>query len=158
MLTKKQIEVVHLLNQGMSRVELAETLNLKPKTIKTYIHSIYKRLNVNSVETLLMEATRLKIIGSYSDINMSIGQALRSYRAINKVLQKTTAKRLNVAASTINKIEANTHKPTAETTFKILKLINPKLIDEINKTVYDVIEKGKAHSEWLEKTNNYKDF
>lgn len=158
MLTNKQIDIVRLLNEGKSRIDIAHELKITPKTVKTYIYHIYKRLNVNNSEHMLIEATKLNLINAYTDIDVKIGQALRSYRAINKITQKSIAKRLNVAPSTINKIEANTQKPTAETTFKILKLINPKIIDEINKTMYSVIEEGKNHSEWLDRTNNYKDF
>lgn len=47
-LTLREIEVVNLLLQGISRDKICETLCISPNTLKKHIVNIYKKLNINS--------------------------------------------------------------------------------------------------------------
>lgn len=47
-LTKREIDVLHLLAQGLSNAEIAESLVLSVVTINSYLRSIYSKLGVSS--------------------------------------------------------------------------------------------------------------
>jgi predicted ATPase/DNA-binding CsgD family transcriptional regulator len=47
-LTTREIEVLHLVAQGMSNNQIAEQLVLSPNTVNAHIQSIYRKLDVNS--------------------------------------------------------------------------------------------------------------
>jgi DNA-binding NarL/FixJ family response regulator len=47
-LTDRESEVLALITQGMSNAEVADLTYLSPNTIKTYIRSIYRKINVES--------------------------------------------------------------------------------------------------------------
>ncbi|MDR2715926.1 MAG: LuxR C-terminal-related transcriptional regulator [Coriobacteriaceae bacterium] len=58
-LTRREIEVLDLLNVGMSRQEIAETLGVSHNTIKTHLNSIYSKLGVkNRTEVFKLTHTR----------------------------------------------------------------------------------------------------
>ncbi len=47
-LTDRESEVLALISQGMSNAEIADLTYLSPNTIKTYIRSIYRKIDVDS--------------------------------------------------------------------------------------------------------------
>jgi DNA-binding CsgD family transcriptional regulator len=47
-LTAREVEVLHLVAQGMSNNHVAEQLVLSPNTVNAHIQSIYRKLDVNS--------------------------------------------------------------------------------------------------------------
>lgn len=47
-LTKREIEILEQLNQGLSNTKIATNLNRSPKTIRNHIENIYKKLQVHS--------------------------------------------------------------------------------------------------------------
>src|SRR5699024_9038089 len=47
-ITKRELEVVHLIVDGMNNEQMAEALQVSEKTIKNHLSSIFKKLNVNS--------------------------------------------------------------------------------------------------------------
>ena len=47
-LTDREAEIMHLLNQGMSRTEIAETLNVSQNTVKSHLKNVYSKLGVHS--------------------------------------------------------------------------------------------------------------
>jgi LuxR family maltose regulon positive regulatory protein len=47
-LTRREIEVTHLLNTGMTRSEISEALNISINTTKTHINAIFAKLGVSS--------------------------------------------------------------------------------------------------------------
>ena len=47
-LTDRESEVLALITQGMSNAEVADLTYLSPNTIKTYIRSIYRKIEVES--------------------------------------------------------------------------------------------------------------
>lgn len=51
-LTKKEIIVMELLLQGLSRKEIAKQMDVTVKTSSTHIRHIYKKLNVHCVGEL----------------------------------------------------------------------------------------------------------
>lgn len=61
-LTKRQIEILSLMDQGLSNYELAEVLHISVATVKTHIHNLYTIFSVNNRVNCLRAAkkTRLK--------------------------------------------------------------------------------------------------
>lgn len=59
-LTKREIEVLHLLARGRSVPYISEKLTLSPSTIKTHVKHIYKKVDVHSKQELhdLIDGTR----------------------------------------------------------------------------------------------------
>lgn len=47
-LTEREVQVFTLLEQGMGRAEIAQTLHLSPNTVRTHVHRILRRLDVHS--------------------------------------------------------------------------------------------------------------
>lgn len=56
-LTKREIEILRLVAQGLSDAQVAERLVLSPRTINAHLTSIYNKLGVNS----RVAATRLAL-------------------------------------------------------------------------------------------------
>jgi LuxR family transcriptional regulator, transcriptional regulator of spore coat protein len=46
--TAREIEMLDLMAQGLSRVQVAEHTNLSPKTVCTHIYNVCKKLKVNN--------------------------------------------------------------------------------------------------------------
>ena len=54
-LTRREIEILPLLDEGLSNKEIAARLHVAPVTVKTHLQNIYKKLNVkNRIEALKM--------------------------------------------------------------------------------------------------------
>lgn len=47
-LTPRERQVLYLLGEGRSNKQIARVLSLSPETIKVYLHSVYRKLNVNN--------------------------------------------------------------------------------------------------------------
>jgi DNA-binding NarL/FixJ family response regulator len=47
-LTEREAEILALITQGRSNAEIAEITRLSPNTVKSYIRSLYRRINVGS--------------------------------------------------------------------------------------------------------------
>lgn len=47
-LTRREREVLHLVQQGLTNQEIAETLVIELGTVKNHVHNILRKLNVNS--------------------------------------------------------------------------------------------------------------
>ena len=56
-LTKREIEILRLVAQGLSDAQVAERLVLSPRTINAHLTSIYNKVGVNS----RVAATRLAL-------------------------------------------------------------------------------------------------
>jgi DNA-binding NarL/FixJ family response regulator len=52
----REAEVIALITQGMSNQDIAHTLALSTNTIKSYIRSAYRRMNVTSRSTAILWA------------------------------------------------------------------------------------------------------
>ena len=52
----REAEVIALIAQGMSNQDIAHTLALSTNTIKSYIRSAYRRMNVTSRSTAILWA------------------------------------------------------------------------------------------------------
>jgi len=64
LLTRREIEILPLLAEGLSNKKIAEKLHVAPVTIKTHLQNIYKKLNAkNRIEALTMS----RQIGMISD-------------------------------------------------------------------------------------------
>ena len=64
LLTGREIEVLTLIELGLSNSEIAERLNLAPSTIKTHINNIYSKLGVQSRIHAIRQAKQLGLIKS----------------------------------------------------------------------------------------------
>ena len=59
-LSKKELEVLKMLTQGVSNTEMAHSLNISFHTVKTHIYNIYKKLNVkNRAEAVKLASSAL---------------------------------------------------------------------------------------------------
>jgi DNA-binding NarL/FixJ family response regulator len=47
-LSEREMQVFTLLEQGLSRPEIAEQLHLSPNTVRTHVQRILRRLNTHS--------------------------------------------------------------------------------------------------------------
>jgi len=57
-LSKREIQVIQLLSQGLQNKEIARKLFVSPNTVKYHLKQIYQTLQVGSRAELLMKATR----------------------------------------------------------------------------------------------------
>jgi DNA-binding CsgD family transcriptional regulator len=65
LLSKRELEIVHGVAQGLTNLEIAERLNLSPHTIKNCLFRIFDKLGVsNRVELLVMTMSRDGHVGS----------------------------------------------------------------------------------------------
>lgn len=55
-LTKREIEILEQLNQGLSNTKIAANLFISPKTVRNHIENIYKKLQVHSKMEALQKA------------------------------------------------------------------------------------------------------
>jgi DNA-binding NarL/FixJ family response regulator len=62
-LTDRRRQVAILACQGLSNMEVAETLGVTVGTVKTHLHAIYEKLNIHS----RTELARSLMIGSKAD-------------------------------------------------------------------------------------------
>lgn len=58
-LSKREVEVVNLLAEGLSNRDIARSLNLSENTIKNYLFRIFEKVGVSSRTELLLQAYRL---------------------------------------------------------------------------------------------------
>jgi DNA-binding NarL/FixJ family response regulator len=61
-LTKRELEVLVLLVQGLTYLQIARQMGLQLTTINTHVQSIYRKLGVRSRVQALMRAIELKLI------------------------------------------------------------------------------------------------
>lgn len=61
-LTDREIEILKLIAQGYTNVEISEQLFLSPLTVKTHRNNILKKLNINNTAALVKYAVNLGII------------------------------------------------------------------------------------------------
>ena len=54
-LTEREMEVLRLIDEGMSNHEIAENLNITINTVKGHIKNIYQKLGVNRRVQLLQK-------------------------------------------------------------------------------------------------------
>jgi DNA-binding NarL/FixJ family response regulator len=47
-LTQREVEVLHLLTEGLTNAKIAETLVVSPYTINAHLRSIYNKLDVST--------------------------------------------------------------------------------------------------------------
>ena len=63
-LTEREIDVLRLLAQGLSNKEIARTLSIGEKTVKTHVSSILSKLNVSSRTQAALYAVRIGLVDS----------------------------------------------------------------------------------------------
>ena len=61
-LTKRELEVLVLLVQELTYVQIAQQMGLQVTTINTYVQSIYRKLGVHSRVQALRRAMQLQFI------------------------------------------------------------------------------------------------
>lgn len=62
LLTKRQIEIVLLLAQGLKHDEIAGELNISPRTVEVHKRNIFKKLHISSNTELLRYAIKNKLV------------------------------------------------------------------------------------------------
>jgi DNA-binding NarL/FixJ family response regulator len=61
-LSRREVEIVQLLCEGLSSKEIARRLHLSAKTVENHRYNIYRKCNVDSVATLMRHAIRHGLI------------------------------------------------------------------------------------------------
>ena len=61
-LSERELELVQLLDQGLSNREIAQTLFISPNTVKVHLRNIYTKLRVSSRTEATMVALRQGLI------------------------------------------------------------------------------------------------
>lgn len=59
LLTKREMQVLSLLSEGLGRKEIAVQLQIVSRTVSTHIENIYQKLNVNNAPAAITRAFRL---------------------------------------------------------------------------------------------------
>lgn len=62
-LSARELEVLHLIEQGLSNQEIANRLTLAPSTVKTHINNIYGKLGVQTRIQAIQQARALGLLG-----------------------------------------------------------------------------------------------
>jgi ATP/maltotriose-dependent transcriptional regulator MalT len=60
-LSERELEVLRLLAAGLSNQEIAEQLCVTLGTVKTHVHNIYGKLDVNSRSKAIVRSSELKL-------------------------------------------------------------------------------------------------
>jgi DNA-binding NarL/FixJ family response regulator len=63
-LTEREVEVLRLLAQGQSNKDIAHTLSIGEKTVKTHVSNILSKLNVSSRTQAALYAVRIGLVDS----------------------------------------------------------------------------------------------
>jgi len=63
-LTEREIQVLNLMNKGMSNNEIADDLNITINTVKSYIKNIYQKMGVNRRVQVIARAKELNILNN----------------------------------------------------------------------------------------------
>jgi LuxR family maltose regulon positive regulatory protein len=61
-LSDREMEVLRLINEGLSNQQIAKNLSVAPSTIKTHINNIYGKLGVQTRVQALNRARELKLL------------------------------------------------------------------------------------------------
>jgi DNA-binding CsgD family transcriptional regulator len=61
-LTGREVEVLSLMAEGFSNVEISRILSLSPHTVKSHVNHIFNKLGVNDRTEAAIAAARLKLI------------------------------------------------------------------------------------------------
>lgn len=61
-LSEREIEVLHLITQGLNNQEIAERLTVAPSTVKTHINNIYGKLGVQTRAQCIVKAQEIKLV------------------------------------------------------------------------------------------------
>jgi two-component system, NarL family, response regulator LiaR len=64
-LTRREVEVLILLARGRSNKEVARELSIGQQTVKTYVSSILKKLNVSSRTQAALFAVQSGLVSTY---------------------------------------------------------------------------------------------
>ena len=61
-LSKREMQVLRLLNSSLNVPEIAEEIHLAPTTVRTHVQNIYQKLNVHGRIEALQRATELGLL------------------------------------------------------------------------------------------------
>ena len=76
MLTRRQIEVVRLIGQGLTSQEIALQLGVRPKTVENYKQRVFVRLGVQNQAHAVARCARMGLMDD--DLVASLARDLRS--------------------------------------------------------------------------------
>ena len=62
LLSNREIEVLRLIDSGLSNREIAEALTLEESTVKTHINNIYSKLRIRSRTQAIIRARELNLL------------------------------------------------------------------------------------------------
>jgi DNA-binding NarL/FixJ family response regulator len=62
LLTEREIEIIHLIAEGLNSREAAEQIHLSVTTVRWYLRQIYSKLDVHSRTELIARARELELL------------------------------------------------------------------------------------------------
>jgi len=63
MLTRREIQVVHLLSCGCSYARIGVQLGMSANTVTSHVKNAYRKLDVHTAAAAVMRALELRLIG-----------------------------------------------------------------------------------------------
>jgi LuxR family maltose regulon positive regulatory protein len=66
-LTDREMEILQRLPTRLSTVEIGQTLDISPNTVKTHLRNIYRKLGVRSRNKAVIQAVRFRLISPDSE-------------------------------------------------------------------------------------------
>jgi LuxR family transcriptional regulator, maltose regulon positive regulatory protein len=66
-LTDREMEILQHLPTRLSTVEIGQTLDISPNTVKTHLRNIYRKLGVRSRNKAVIQAVRYKLVSPDSE-------------------------------------------------------------------------------------------
>jgi DNA-binding CsgD family transcriptional regulator len=66
-LTDREMEVLQRLPTRLSTVEIGQSLNISPNTVKTHLRSIYHKLGVRSRNEAIIQGVKFRLIARDSE-------------------------------------------------------------------------------------------
>jgi DNA-binding CsgD family transcriptional regulator len=69
MLTRRQLEVVHLIARGHTSQEIADTLGVRPKTVENYKQRVFVRLGVQNQAHAVARCARLGLMDDQAHLS-----------------------------------------------------------------------------------------
>src|SRR5699024_7978682 len=57
-LTEREVEILQLLSQGLTRAEMADEMFISVNTLKTHLKSVYRKLKVSTASDAVLDAQR----------------------------------------------------------------------------------------------------
>ena len=70
----RELEVLRLLNQGMTQIEIAIKLRISPKTVAVFVRYLREKLKARSADEIILKALQLGMLKEIESVMSGICQ------------------------------------------------------------------------------------